>query len=123
MSRERFREAAARHPDLIDAIVAAGHDPIASATDRAELRAILTPFGFRRSFRVQPGELQQLTVPTLLIWGDNDPVGTVDVGQAVASLIPHAQLQVVPAGHAVWLGDPKRISELLCTFVRSAGDR
>lgn len=112
-----------RHPDLIDAMVAAGRDPIASATDLAELRAILTLLGFRRSLRVQPSELQHLTVPTLLIWGDHDPAGTVDVAQAVASLIPDAQLDVVAAGHAVWLGHPKRISGLLCAFVRSGGDR
>jgi hypothetical protein len=104
-------ETIVRHPDLIDAMVAAGRDPIASATDLAELRAILTPLGFRRSLRVQPSELQHLTVPTLLIWGDHDPVGTVDVAQAVASLIPDAQLDVVAAGHAVWLGDPKRIQD------------
>ena len=36
------------------------------------------------------------------------------MAQAVASLIPDAQLDVVAAGHAVWLGDPKRISGLLC---------
>ena len=112
-----------RHPDLIDAIVAAGRDPIAAATDHAELRAILTPLGFRRSLRVQPSELQELTVPTLLIWGDHDPVGTVDVARAVASLIPDAQLDLIAAGHAVWLGDPKRISGLLCAFARSGGER
>ncbi len=72
---------------------------------------------------MQPSELRHLSVPTLLIWGDHDPVGTVDVAQAVASLIPDAQLDVVAAGHAVWLGDPKRISGLLCAFVRSGGDR
>jgi pimeloyl-ACP methyl ester carboxylesterase len=115
-------ETIVRHPDLIDAIVAAGRDPIASATDLAELRAILTPLAFRRSLRVQPSELQRLTVPTLLIWGDHDPVGTVDVAHAVASVIPDAQLDVVAAGHAVWLGDPKRISGLLCAFVRSGGE-
>jgi len=112
-----------RHPDLIEAIVAAGRDPIASATDLAELRAILTPLRFRRALRVQPSELQHLTVPTLLIWGDHDPVGTVEVAQTVASLIPHAQLDMVAAGHAVWLGDPKRISGLLCAFVLSGGER
>ena len=116
-------ETIVHHPDLIDAIVAAGRDPIASATDLAEFRAILTPLGFRRSLRVQPSELHHLTVPTLLIWGDHDPVGTVDVAQAVASLIPDAQLDVVAAGHAVWLGDPKRIAGLLCTFVQAGGDR
>ena len=114
-------ETIVRHPDLIDAIVAAGRDPIASATDRAELRAILTPLRFRRALRVKPSELQHLTVPTLLIWGDHDPVGTVEMARTVASLIPDAQLEVVAAGHAVWLGDPKRISGLLCAFVRSGG--
>ena len=111
-------ETIVRHPDLIDAMVAAGRDPVASATDLAELRAILTPLGFRRSMRVQPSELQDLTAPTLLIWGDHDPVGTVDVAQGVASLIPDGQLEVVEAGHAVWLGDPKRIAGLLCAFTR-----
>jgi pimeloyl-ACP methyl ester carboxylesterase len=67
--------------------------------------------------------LPHLTVPTLLVWGDPDPVGTVDAAQAVASLIPDAQLEVVAAGHAVWLGDPKRISGLLCAFPRSDGER
>ena len=116
-------ETIVRHPDLIDTIVAAGRDPISSATDLAEYRAILTPLGFRRSLRVQTSELKSLTVPTLLIWGDHDPVGPVDAAQAVESLIPDAQLEVVAAGHAVWLGDPKRISGLLCAFARSHGDR
>jgi pimeloyl-ACP methyl ester carboxylesterase len=116
-------ETIVRHPDLIDAMVAAGRDPIASATDLAELRAILSPFGFRRSLRMQPDELKKLAVPTLLIWGDRDPVGTVNVAQAVTNLIPDAQLDVVAAGHAVWLGDPQRIAGLLCAFVRSRGDR
>lgn len=116
-------ETIVRHPDLIDAIAAAGRDPIASVTDRAELRAILTPLGFRRSARVQPSELPHLTAPTLLVWGDHDPVGTVDAAQAVANLIPDAQLEVVAAGHAVWLGDPKRISGLLCAFLCSDGER
>ena len=122
MSSMGESETIVRHPDLIDAIVAAGRDPIAAATDLAELRAILTPLGFRRSLRVQPGELKNLTVPTLLVWGDHDPVGTVSVAQAVTSLIPDARLDVVAAGHAVWLGDPKRITGLLCAFVRARSD-
>ena len=118
MSSMGESETIVRHPDLVDAIVAAGRDPVASATDLAEFRAILTPLGFRDSQRVHPDELRHLTVPTLLIWGDHDPVGTVDAAQAVASLMPDAQLEVVAAGHAVWFGDPKRISARLCAFVR-----
>lgn len=79
--------------------------------------------GFRRAFRVQPEELQRLTVPTLVLWGDHDPVGGVEVAQAVARLIPKAQLELLPAGHVPYLGNPERVSELLSAFVRSGGDR
>ena len=38
-----------RYPELIESIVAAARDPIASATNLAELRAIISPLGFRPS--------------------------------------------------------------------------
>ena len=34
-----------RYPELIESIVAAARDPIASATNLAELRAIISPLG------------------------------------------------------------------------------
>jgi pimeloyl-ACP methyl ester carboxylesterase len=64
-----------------------------------------------------------LAVPTLLIWGDHDPVGAVEVAQAVAGLIPDAQLELLPAGHVPWLGDPDRVAELLSRFVCSGRGR
>lgn len=124
-SRARSPARAARvgaAPDLIEALVAAGNDPIASAADLAELRAIISPFGFRGSMRVRADELRRLTVPTLLVWGDHDPVGAVEVAQATARLVRELELEVLPAGHAVWLGDPRRVSELLSRFVRSGSD-
>jgi pimeloyl-ACP methyl ester carboxylesterase len=100
-------------------MVAAGRDPIAAAANLAELRAGISPFGFRRSMRVRPEELRRLTVPTLMVWGDHDPVGAVKVAQATAELIPTAQLEVLPAGHVPFLGHPDRVAELLSRFVRS----
>jgi pimeloyl-ACP methyl ester carboxylesterase len=78
--------------------------------------------GFRRSMRLDPDELRRLTVPTLVIWGDHDPVGAVEVGQATAKLMPDARLEVLPAGHVPYLANPDRVAELLSGFVRSAGD-
>jgi pimeloyl-ACP methyl ester carboxylesterase len=108
-----------RYPDLIEALVAGGRDPVASTVNLAELRAGISPFGFRRSLLVHPDELRQLTVPALVLWGDHDPVGGVEVAQANARLIPEAQLEVLPAGHVPYLGNPERVSELLSTFVGS----
>lgn len=116
------RSTIVRYPDLIESIVAAGRDPIASAANLAELRAVISPIGFRPPMRVTPEDLRRLTVPTLLIWGDHDPVGAVDVAQATARLIPEAKLEELPAGHVPYLGHPERVSELVSEFVRSGRD-
>jgi pimeloyl-ACP methyl ester carboxylesterase len=123
MSAMGEKDTIVRHPDLIESMVAAGNDPIAAAANLAELRAGISPFGFRPSMRVHPDELRRLTVPTLVIWGDHDPVGAVKVAQATARLIPKAELEVLPAGHVPFLGHPDRVSELLSSFVRSGSDR
>jgi 2-hydroxy-6-oxonona-2,4-dienedioate hydrolase len=64
------------------------------AANLAELRAAITPFGFRRSLRVTPDELRRLRAPTLLMWGDRDPVRAVYTARAVAALIPNARLEI-----------------------------
>jgi pimeloyl-ACP methyl ester carboxylesterase len=120
MSSVGEKDTIVRYPDLIEALVAAGRDPIASAANLAELRAAISPFGFRHSLLVHPDELRRLTVPALVLWGDHDPVGGVEVARATARLVPDAQLEVLPAGHVPYLGNPERVSELLSTFVRSA---
>jgi pimeloyl-ACP methyl ester carboxylesterase len=108
-----------RYPELIESLAAAARNPIASAANLAELRAIISPIGFRPSARITPDELRRLTVPTLLIWGDHDPVGTAEVARETARLMPRAQLELLRAGHVPYLGHPQRVSELLSTFISS----
>ena len=102
-----------RHPDLLESLVLSGRDPVAAAANLAELRAIISPLGFRGRMRIRAQELRQLTAPTLLVWGDHDPVASVEVAEATARLIPHATLEVLPAGHVPWLGHPDRVAELV----------
>jgi pimeloyl-ACP methyl ester carboxylesterase len=108
-----------RYPELIESVVAAARDPVASAANLAELRAIISPFGFRPSARIDPDELRRLDVPTLLIWGDHDPVGNAEVARETARVMPRAQLELLPAGHVPYLGHPQRVAELLTAFIRS----
>ena len=119
MSSMGEKDTIVRYPDLIESVAAAGRDPIASRANLAELRAVISALGFRPAMRVSLEDLRRLAVPTLLVWGDHDPVGAVEVAQATASLIPAAQLEVLPAGHVPWLGNPDRVSELLSDFVHS----
>jgi pimeloyl-ACP methyl ester carboxylesterase len=111
------KETIVNFPAQIEALVAAGRDPVVAQVNLTELRAAISPFGFRRALRVQPDELRHVATPTLLVWGDHEPVGSVKVAAATRDLIPNARLEVLPAGHAPWLGNPERTAELVSGFV------
>lgn len=104
-------------------MVALSGDPIAAETLLDETRTILSPFalvspwGWRRKMRVQSAELTQLSVPALMIWGKDEPVGDVPVAREVTELIPDGRLEVLSAGHGPWLGYPDRTAELVGEFV------
>ncbi|MEH6437920.1 alpha/beta fold hydrolase [Massilia sp. DD77] len=42
--------------------------------------------------------LAALRIPTLLLWGDADPISPVAAGRRLASLLPRASLEVIPGG-------------------------
>lgn len=107
-----------RYPDQIEAMVAAGSDQLAASARLTELRAAISPSGWQPALVVQPEELQELTVPTLLIWGEQDPLGGADVARMAAATIPHAQLEVLSAGHGPWLGHPDRVATMVSDFLR-----
>jgi pimeloyl-ACP methyl ester carboxylesterase len=118
------RATLAAHPDLVDLLVAEGRDPIADRAAKAELRALISPFalltpsGFRRRARLQPHELGRLAMPTLVIWGERDPLGGVPVAQALTRLIPHAHLEILPTGHGPWLGRLVETATAITDFLR-----
>ena len=111
-------------PDLVDLLVAEARDPVADRAAKAELRALISPLallspsGWRRRVRLQPGELGRLAVPTLVIWGERDPLGRVPVARALTRLIPDARLEVLPTGHGPWLGRPVETATAITGFLR-----
>ena len=110
-------ETIVRHPDLLDSLVLGARDPVAVKANLAELRALISPRGFRPSMRLNREDLRRLAVPTLMIWGDRDPVVPLEQARAVAAEIPHARLEELPAGHVPQLGNPDRVAALLKDFV------
>ena len=57
-------------------------------------------------------------MPTLMVWGEHDPLGNSSVAQAASDLIPHGQLVVLPSGHAPWLGRTAETAAAILDFVR-----
>ena len=109
-----------RHPDLLESLVAGGGDPVAVAANLVELRALLSPLGPRPAMRIRPEDLRRLAMPTLLVWGDRDPIASVDTAETVARMMPDAQLEVLAAGHVPWLEHPDEVAALLSAFSRGA---
>ena len=118
------RATLAARPDLVDLLVAEGRDPVTDRAAKAELRALISPFallspsGWRRRARLQPSELARLAVPTLVIWGERDPLGGVPVARALTRLIPDAHLEILPTGHGPWLGRPAETATAITGFLR-----
>jgi pimeloyl-ACP methyl ester carboxylesterase len=110
-------ETIVRHPELLDSLVAGACDPVASRANLAELRALIARGRFRPEARLRPDDLRRLAVPTLMIWGDHDPVVPLEHAREAAAMIPDARLEVLPAGHAPQLGQPDRVAALLQEFV------
>ena len=58
--------------------------------------------------------LPSLRIPTLLLWGDADPISPVAVGQRLAMLLPHAELHVIPGGqHDLAFTHADRVASLI----------
>jgi pimeloyl-ACP methyl ester carboxylesterase len=61
-------------------------------------------------------------VPTMLIWGEKDPIIPVSHGRRAHELMPDSRLEVFPgAGHFPFNDDPERFVEVLTDFIASTG--
>jgi pimeloyl-ACP methyl ester carboxylesterase len=92
----------------------------------AEMRAVLVErpedadarrFDVLRAFDVT-ARLPEITAPTLLIYGENDPAACPEIGRRIAGAIPGARLEVIPAvRHGIWLERRDLTARLLREFV------
>lgn len=61
-------------------------------------------------------QLHKIEQPTLLLWGANDPISPVAVGQRLLKLLPNAELEIVPQGDHGFIHD--RAEEVLPSILR-----
>ena len=73
---------------------------------------------FRDPAGPQAADLAQLTVPTLLIVGQEDLIFPVNVMQEAQKLIPNSRLEIVPgAAHSTHFEQPEAFNRLVGDFV------
>jgi pimeloyl-ACP methyl ester carboxylesterase len=69
-----------------------------------------------------PADLDQIAVPTLVLWGEDDQTMSFDDAQETASSIAGAELRVVVgAGHQPHLEDPAGVAALITEFLDQMG--
>lgn len=67
-------------------------------------------------------ELHRISIPTLLLWGDADPISPVGVGRRLAELLPNARLRVLAGGDHMFARDrAAEISTWVEEHLRDAG--
>ncbi|MBV9664058.1 MAG: alpha/beta hydrolase [Actinobacteria bacterium] len=76
--------------------------------------------GMNDTILIPPAVLQSIRVPTLFLWGTDDPMGGAATAHAFAGHVPNAQLDVMAnAGHAPWIDDPDHASAAVTKFLAS----
>jgi pimeloyl-ACP methyl ester carboxylesterase len=91
-------------------------DPGARAAFLRTVRAVIGPMG------QQVSALDRLylaeDMPTLIVWGTDDPIIPVEHGRAAHELIPSSQLvEIEGAGHWPHLDEPDRLVEAIGEFM------
>ena len=102
------------HPDHTSA--AASFNAMAHAVGSAVGAAQATALGVRKDARPRLGAL---TMPALVLWGSDDALVPVAVGQALAAALPHAHFhQFATCGHLPTLEQPAEAASLFHRFLQ-----
>jgi pimeloyl-ACP methyl ester carboxylesterase len=84
------------------------------------LTCLATPMGVRKQVTIPLGDLAQITVLVLLIWGDKDVFLSPARAAEQIGAIPNATLVTISGGHAPWLDEPDQSGVTLADFLTAA---
>ena len=106
--------------DLLQVALLGINLPGTADTNQAIMQAVATIRGWRPQLRLE-GALATLSVPTLFICGDHDPLAGPDVGRDLATRMPDARITVITdAGHIPHLDQPDAVATALNQFLEQA---
>lgn len=105
-------------PELADLLLATERLPGFRQMFLSTLHALLRLRGSRPQMRLAAEQLARIDQPTLLLWGQDDPFGSREVGERMVETMPTAELHVVGGGHAPWLTRAERIGPIIRRFLQ-----
>lgn len=74
--------------------------------------------GSQPKTRLTADQLSRIDVPTLILWGKDDPFGSPKIGERIAATMPVAKLLVVDGGHAPWLTQSRQMGPIATQFLQ-----
>lgn len=95
--------------------------PTARRSWTSLLRAALRLRGANPASALTREDLRRLDVSVCLLWGRDDPFGTVDTGRRGLDQLRDADLHEVGVGHLPWLDEPERCGDLVTAFLDECG--
>lgn len=82
------------------------------------LEEVLTLRGFNPTYYIRD-ELDQVTAPTLFIWGSKDGFAPPQSGEEVVRQMPNARIEIIPeVEHLPWTEEPDLTARLISEFLR-----
>ena len=105
--------------EMIDWFLSVQRDTDTMANDLRSSPKIITPIrGLNERMLHTDAILARVTMPTLFLWGDEDPNGGERVAREFVTRLPDARLEVIPrAGHAPWIDEPDLCAERTRAFL------
>jgi len=91
------------------------HDPETRTAFLETLRAVVGPGGQKVDARDRLYLAE--AVPSLIVWGRDDPIIPASHGLAAHEAMPGSRLELLPAGHFPQLEEPYEFAELLNEFI------
>ncbi len=86
------------------------------------LRSVLRLRGANPTAAFTTADLENIHSPVLLIWGREDPFGSVEKGRSGARHFPDARFEEVGIGHLPWLDEPETCGRLVREFLTAQPD-
>jgi len=89
--------------------------------ERDMVRAIAGRDGFVPGLVPSYEEIGEIRAPTLMVVGDADPIGSIDVWRRFVDGFSSGELEVVRSGgHVLWLDDPATVGGWVSRFLTSS---